>query len=84
MTPFRGAAWWEWDGFSGEDVRNSAEAFPFLPEGAGAVEGGGLRRSIHLESFGMFWNVPAFHNKIKPLENMRHLQKIKKITPPPL
>ena len=54
MIPFRGAAWWEWDGFSGEDIRNSAEAFPFLAERAGTVEGGVLRRGIHLIGCGTF------------------------------
>lgn len=54
MTPFRGAPWWEWDGFSGEDVRNSAEAFPFLAELSGAAEGGGLRLGVHMKSFGTF------------------------------
>lgn len=75
MTPFRGAPWWEGDGFSGEDIRNSAEAFPFLAERSGAVVGGGLRRGIHLESFGKFWNVPAFHSEIKHLPSLKSFEK---------
>ena len=54
MTPFRGAPWGEGDGFSGEDVRNSAEAFPFLAQLSGAVDGGGCGGGVHLYSFRTF------------------------------
>ena len=72
MTPFRGAPWWEGDGFSGEDVRNSAEAFPFLAERSGAVVGGRFAEGY---PSGKFWNVPAFHSEIKHLPSLKSFEK---------